>query len=46
MSRLRVYRARTAPRIDYYRERGLLVSVDGVGTVEAVAGRVERALET
>jgi adenylate kinase len=44
-NRLRVYLAQTAPLIDYYRARGLLVSVDGVGTIDAVAGRVEHALD-
>jgi adenylate kinase len=43
-NRLRVYLAQTAPLIDYYRARGLLVPVDGIGTVEAVADRVDRAL--
>jgi adenylate kinase len=44
-NRLRVYLARTEPLVSYYRARGLLVSVDGVGAVEAVAGRIEDALK-
>ena len=44
-NRLRVYRRQTAPLVDYYRARGLLVPVDGTGTIEEVAGRVEHALE-
>lgn len=43
-NRLRVYLAQTAPLIDYYQARGLHVPVDGIGTVEAVANRVDRAL--
>src|SRR5262249_15983885 len=34
--RLRVYREKTAPLVDYYRRRDLLADVDGVGTVEEV----------
>jgi adenylate kinase len=45
-NRLRVYLAQTAPLVDYYRTRGLLVTVDGVGTVEEVGHRIERALKT
>jgi adenylate kinase len=41
-NRLRVYLAQTAPLVDYYRARRLLVPVDGVGTIDAVADRVER----
>lgn len=42
--RLGVYLAVTAPLIDDYRSNGVLVSIDGVGTVDEVAGRVEQAL--
>jgi adenylate kinase len=42
--RLRVYREKTAPLVDYYRKRHLLADVDGVGTVEAVAGRIDEGL--
>jgi adenylate kinase len=43
-NRLRVYRAQTAPLVDYYRVRGLLVPIDGAGTIEDVADRIEHAL--
>jgi adenylate kinase len=46
VNRLRVYLAQTAPLVDYYRTRGLLVTVDGVGAVEEVAHRIEHALKT
>jgi len=43
--RLNVYEMTTAPLIDYYDARGLLVIVDGEGTVAGVAARIERSLE-
>lgn len=42
--RLAVYREQTRPLVEYYRGRGLLVDVDGEGSVEDVAGRIEQAL--
>jgi adenylate kinase len=42
--RLRVYREKTAPLVEYYRGLGLLTDVDGSGSVEEVAGRIDRAL--
>jgi adenylate kinase len=45
-ARLRVYENQTAPLKEYYRERGLLNEIDGVGSVEEVGERVLRAVET
>lgn len=42
--RLGVYRTHTAPLLKFYADRGLLREVDGVGTEEEVAARVEAAL--
>ncbi len=42
--RMRVYDAQTAPLLDYYKERGLLVEVPGMGTVEDVSSAVIEAL--
>lgn len=42
--RLAVYREQTEPLVAYYRAREVLVDVDGVGTVEQVAERIDRAL--
>jgi adenylate kinase len=42
--RQEVYLAQTAPLIDVYRERGLLVEVDGLGSIDDVAARVGTAL--
>jgi len=42
--RQKVYNEQTAPILDVYRERGLLVEVDGIGTVDEVAARIREAL--
>jgi len=38
-----VYREQTAPLIAYYEKRGLVTPVDGLGTVEEIAIRMEAA---
>jgi adenylate kinase len=42
--RQNVYAQQTAPILDVYRERGLLVEVDGIGSVDEVAARIREAL--
>lgn len=42
--RLEVYSAETRPVLDLYRERGVLIEVDGLGTIDEVRGRVSEAL--
>jgi adenylate kinase len=42
--RLRVYREKTQPLIDFYRRAGVLREVDGSGTIDEVAGRVAKAI--
>jgi len=42
--RQRVYAEETAPLIDVYRERGLLVEIDGLGEVDEVSSRILAAL--
>ena len=42
--RQEVYTEQTAPLIEVYDERGLLVRVDGMGTVDEVTARVLEAL--
>jgi adenylate kinase len=44
VNRLDRYNADTAPLLPYYREQGKLSEVDGMGTVEAVAGSIDAAL--
>lgn len=40
-----IYAAQTAPLIDLFTERGILVSVDGLGAIDEVAGRIASALD-
>ena len=42
--RLKVYETSTFPLIEYYRNRGMLVTVDGNGTVDEVYARILQAL--
>ncbi|MFF1878220.1 adenylate kinase [Leifsonia sp. NPDC058230] len=42
--RQQVYLRETSPLIDVYRDRGLLVEVDGLGDMDEVAGRIKAAL--
>ncbi len=44
--RLSVYHAQTAPVADYYREKGTLKTVDGMGTVDEVSSAIEQLLST
>jgi adenylate kinase len=41
--RLEVYARQTAPLLDYYRQRGLLVTINGEGSVEAIHDAIRRA---
>ncbi|HWU59977.1 MAG TPA: adenylate kinase [Microbacteriaceae bacterium] len=42
--RQQVYLSQTAPLIEVYRERGLLVEIDGLGSVDEIADRIREAL--
>lgn len=44
-TRLRVYAEETAPLLASYAERGLVVEVDGLGTVDEVGQRIAAALD-
>jgi adenylate kinase len=44
-SRLAAYRSQTAPLLPYYRGRGILRSVDGMGEIDEVARQIEAHLE-
>ncbi|HEU0004796.1 MAG TPA: adenylate kinase [Terriglobia bacterium] len=44
-ARLKVYDNQTAPLVDYYRQRGILREIDGVGKVEDIRNRMIKALE-
>jgi adenylate kinase len=43
-NRLKVYEMQTAPLANYYRERGLLREINGVGEVNDIRARVTKAL--
>ena len=43
--RQEVYTAQTAPLVELFAERGILVRVDGLGTVEEVAERIAAGLD-
>jgi len=43
--RLQLYEDETAPLIDYYFEKGMLVTVDGLGTTDEVANRLTEAID-
>ena len=43
--RLRVYEEQTAPLVEYYRERGVLVTVNGDQPIEAVTEAILSSLE-
>jgi adenylate kinase len=43
-ARLVAYNAQTAPLLPYYRERSLLMSVDGMGSIDEVTRAIDRAL--
>ena len=42
--RLSVYEASTKPLIEYYRTRGVLRDIDGVGSTDEIFSRIEKAL--
>jgi adenylate kinase len=42
--RLAAYRQQTAPLVAYYRDRGVLTSVDGMAPIARVAGAIDRAV--
>jgi adenylate kinase len=45
-NRMQVYREKTQPLIEYYAGRGVLAEVDGEGSMDEVAARIEEALRT
>ncbi|RMG42770.1 MAG: adenylate kinase [Candidatus Dadabacteria bacterium] len=42
--RLKVYHEQTAPVAEYYKKRGELLELDGLGTIEEVRARIDKAL--
>ena len=43
--RLQVYAEQTAPLLEIYRERGILIEVDGLGAIDDVSERLFKALD-
>jgi adenylate kinase len=43
--RLRVYRTQTAPLVDYYRRKGILITLDASGSIEEVYSEIKRVLD-
>ena len=43
-ARLEKYRAMTAPILPFYEKKGLLVSIDGTGAIDAVSERVKKVI--
>jgi len=43
-NRLEVYRKQTAPLIDYYSSKGLLVEINGIGEIEEITKKIEESL--
>ena len=44
-NRLKVYTEQTAPLIDYYKNKGVLIEIDGVGAIDEVFARICAALD-
>jgi adenylate kinase len=44
-NRLAIYERETAPILDVYRERGIALEIDGVGSLDEITDRVIAALE-
>lgn len=44
-NRIKVFKEITYPTIPYYEKQGLLIKVDGTGTIEAVSKRIDGILE-
>ena len=44
-NRIAVYQEQTAPLITYYREKGLLVEIDGTKPIETVSAELLQAID-
>ncbi len=43
-NRIKVYNQQTSPLIDYYRTKGILRDIDGMGTIEEITNRITKAI--
>jgi len=44
-NRINVYNEKTSPLIGYYKKQGKCYGINGMGTIEEIAGRLKRAVE-
>ncbi len=44
-NRLKVYHEQTSPLIDYYRNKGNLREIDGMGSIDEITGRIKSAIQ-
>lgn len=44
-TRLEVYRNETEPVLNYYKEKGMVTEVDGVGTIDEIFERIKKVLD-
>lgn len=44
-NRIEVYNEKTAPLINYFRNTGKYESIDGIGTIEEITGRLQACIE-
>ena len=44
LERMRVYRELTEPLVEYYRDKGVLTEIAGVGTVDEIFDRIDAAV--
>ena len=44
-SRLNIYREQTEPLVKYYEEKGILVSIEGLGTPDEIFAKIKTALD-
>ena len=43
---MKVYEEQTAPLIDFYRKKGALISIDGVGGFKDITEKIVNAIES
>lgn len=44
-NRLKTYQEQTEPLIDYYRKKGILKSIDGMGAMDEITARIREILQ-
>ncbi len=44
-NRLKVFHEQTSPLIDYYRNKGNLRDIDGMGSIDEITGRIKSAIQ-